>query len=135
MMAQLSSGMPQVHLPPPSETLSSKFFFFYDPARDNSSIATPTDATTGIDQILAMDDHGHIIERGTHQQLLAMSDKYARMWELQRQQEIDLNSRLNLTSSQPLQQSLLINQSASITCRLHFTKQRIARFLITTVKK
>ncbi|WP_295625146.1 hypothetical protein [uncultured Nitrosomonas sp.] len=33
--------------------------------------------------------YGHIIERGTHQQLLAMSDKYACMWELQRQQEID----------------------------------------------
>ncbi|MER2511077.1 MAG: hypothetical protein ABTQ25_01405 [Nitrosomonas ureae] len=44
-------------------------------------------------------DHGRIIERGTHQQLLAMKGNYARMWELQRQQEIDQNSPHNLTAS------------------------------------
>lgn len=35
-------------------------------------------------------ERGHIIERGTHQQLLAAKGIYAQMWELQ-QQEIPIN--------------------------------------------
>ncbi|SDY30034.1 ABC transporter ATP-binding protein/permease [Nitrosomonas sp. Nm33] len=41
------------------------------------------------DQILVM-DKGHIVERGTHQQLLAINGIYAHMWELQQQEELVL---------------------------------------------
>jgi len=37
------------------------------------------------DQILVM-EQGHIIERGTHQQLLAIDEVYARMWALQQEE-------------------------------------------------
>lgn len=59
--------------------------------RTTLTIAHRLSTIADADQILVM-DHGRIIERGTHQQLLAMNDQYARMWELQRQQEIDQNS-------------------------------------------
>ena len=38
------------------------------------------------DQILVM-DHGKIIERGSHRELLALDGTYARMWTLQQEQE------------------------------------------------
>jgi len=38
------------------------------------------------DEILVM-DHGRIGERGSHQQLLARGDTYARMWRLQKEEE------------------------------------------------
>ena len=38
------------------------------------------------DQIMVM-DKGSIIERGTHHELLASNGSYARMWELQQQEE------------------------------------------------
>ncbi|MBY0474466.1 MAG: ABC transporter ATP-binding protein/permease [Nitrosomonas sp.] len=66
--------------------------------RTTLTIAHRLSTIADADQILVM-DHGRIIERGTHQQLLAMNDQYARMWELQRQQEIDQNSQPNLTVS------------------------------------
>jgi ATP-binding cassette subfamily B protein len=66
--------------------------------RTTLTIAHRLSTIADADQILVM-DHGRIIERGTHQQLLAMNSNYARMWKLQRQQEIDQNSPLNLTAS------------------------------------
>ena len=65
--------------------------------RTTLTIAHRLSTIADADQILVM-DHGRIIERGTHQQLLAMKGNYARMWELQRQQEIDQNPPLNLTA-------------------------------------
>ena len=38
------------------------------------------------DQILVM-DHGRIVERGTHRQLLEAGGAYAQMWALQQQEE------------------------------------------------
>ncbi|PXX15655.1 ATP-binding cassette subfamily B protein [Nitrosomonas ureae] len=66
--------------------------------RTTLTIAHRLSTIADADQILVM-DHGRIIERGTHQQLLTMNDQYARMWELQRQKEADQNSPLNLTVS------------------------------------
>ncbi len=59
--------------------------------RTTLTIAHRLSTIADADQILVM-DHGRIIERGTHQQLLTMNSNYARMWELQRQQEIDQSS-------------------------------------------
>jgi ATP-binding cassette subfamily B protein len=38
------------------------------------------------DQILVM-DHGRIIERGTHRELLALDGTYAQMWALQQEED------------------------------------------------
>ena len=38
------------------------------------------------DQILVM-DHGRIVERGTHRELLEAGGAYAQMWALQQQEE------------------------------------------------
>ena len=38
------------------------------------------------DQILVM-EHGRIVERGTHRELLALNGAYAQMWALQQQEE------------------------------------------------
>ena len=38
------------------------------------------------DQILVM-DHGRIVERGTHRELLELAGAYAQMWALQQQEE------------------------------------------------
>lgn len=60
--------------------------------RTTLTIAHRLSTIADADQILVM-DHGRIIERGTHQQLLVMNDQYARMWKLQRQQETDKTQR------------------------------------------
>ena len=44
------------------------------------------------DQILVM-DHGRIIERGTHQQLLARGGAYSQMWALQQQEDAKRESK------------------------------------------
>ena len=41
------------------------------------------------DEILVMHE-GHIIERGTHQALLAAAGSYARMWTLQQQENSNM---------------------------------------------
>lgn len=55
--------------------------------RTTLTIAHRLSTIADADQILVM-EQGRIIERGTHQQLLAANGTYARMWELQQQEEI-----------------------------------------------
>lgn len=57
--------------------------------RTTLTIAHRLSTIADADQILVM-ELGHIIERGTHQQLLAAKGIYAQMWELQ-QQEIPIS--------------------------------------------
>jgi ATP-binding cassette subfamily B protein len=52
------------------------------------------------DQILVM-EHGRVIERGGHQELLARAGSYAQMWRLQQQEDasrIDEDAELSLTA-------------------------------------
>ncbi|MBL8499662.1 MAG: ABC transporter ATP-binding protein/permease [Nitrosomonas sp.] len=56
--------------------------------RTTLTIAHRLSTIADADQILVM-DHGRIIERGTHSQLLAAGGAYTQMWELQQQEEID----------------------------------------------
>jgi len=49
-------------------------------------IAHRLSTVMNADEILVM-DHGRIVERGSHQQLLARGDTYARMWRLQKEEE------------------------------------------------
>jgi ATP-binding cassette subfamily B protein len=60
--------------------------------RTTLTIAHRLSTIADANQILVM-DHGRIIERGTHQQLLAASGTYAQMWELQQQEEADQHKR------------------------------------------
>jgi ATP-binding cassette subfamily B protein len=62
--------------------------------RTTLTIAHRLSTIADADQILVM-DHGRIIERGTHPQLLAARGAYAQMWELQQQEEIDQHKRKN----------------------------------------
>ncbi len=55
--------------------------------RTTLTIAHRLSTIADADQILVM-DHGRIIERGSHPQLLASNGSYAHMWELQQQEEI-----------------------------------------------
>lgn len=55
--------------------------------RTTLTIAHRLSTIADADQILVM-DHGRIIERGTHAQLLEMNGAYARMWELQQQEAL-----------------------------------------------
>ena len=49
-------------------------------------IAHRLSTVVDADQILVM-DHGRIVERGTHRELLAQNRLYAQMWDLQKQEE------------------------------------------------
>ena len=50
-------------------------------------IAHRLSTVVDADQILVM-ENGHIVERGTHRELLAQNKVYAQMWNLQKQEEI-----------------------------------------------
>ncbi len=57
-------------------------------ARDRTTLVIAHRLSTVVDaqQILVM-DHGRIVERGTHRELLAQQGVYAQMWALQQQEE------------------------------------------------
>ncbi len=51
-------------------------------------IAHRRSTAMGADQILVMGE-GRIVERGTHDELLAAGRHYARMWSLQQQERVE----------------------------------------------
>jgi len=57
-------------------------------AKDRTTLVIAHRLSTVVDaqQILVM-DHGHIVERGTHRELLEKQGVYAQMWALQQQEE------------------------------------------------
>ncbi|MEQ1815080.1 MAG: ABC transporter ATP-binding protein/permease [Nitrosomonas sp.] len=63
--------------------------------RTTLTIAHRLSTIADADQILVM-DHGRIIERGSHTQLLAVNGTYAHMWELQQQEEIKQHQQVPL---------------------------------------
>jgi ATP-binding cassette subfamily B protein len=52
------------------------------------------------DQILVM-DHGRIVERGTHRELLERGGLYAQMWLLQQQEEAEREKAAATASAVP----------------------------------
>ena len=64
--------------------------------RTTLTIAHRLSTIADADQILVM-DHGRIIERGSHTQLLAANGTYAHMWELQQQEEIKQHQQTPLS--------------------------------------
>ncbi|MDO8894947.1 ABC transporter ATP-binding protein/permease [Nitrosomonas sp.] len=64
--------------------------------RTTLTIAHRLSTIADANQILVM-DHGRIIERGSHTQLLAANGTYAHMWELQQQEEIKQHQQTPLS--------------------------------------
>ncbi|MFM9884011.1 MAG: ABCB family ABC transporter ATP-binding protein/permease [Burkholderiales bacterium] len=56
--------------------------------RTTLTIAHRLSTVMGADQILVM-DHGRIVERGTHRELLEAAGAYAQMWALQQEEEAE----------------------------------------------
>ena len=56
-------------------------------ARDHTTLVIAHRLSTVVDadNILVM-EHGHLIEQGNHQKLLAQDGLYAQLWELQQQE-------------------------------------------------
>ncbi|WP_394808243.1 ABCB family ABC transporter ATP-binding protein/permease [Nitrosomonas sp.] len=66
--------------------------------RTTLTIAHRLSTIADADQILVM-DHGRIIERGSHTQLLTANGTYAHMWELQQQEETGKRYQASVSQS------------------------------------
>ena len=70
--------------------------------RTTLTIAHRLSTIVEANEILVM-ENGRIVERGTHQQLLATNGSYAQMWKLQQQEE---QTRLQLLENEPGQDAI-----------------------------
>ncbi len=70
-------------------------------------IAHRLSTVVNADQILVL-EHGHVVERGTHSELLQLDGVYAQMWQLQRQQS-ELEQTESGLALQPVNLIALLN--------------------------
>jgi ATP-binding cassette subfamily B protein len=70
-------------------------------SRTTLVIAHRLSTIADADQILVM-DHGRIVERGTHPELVARNGAYAQMWALQQQQEQQAGARGEQPAEEPV---------------------------------
>ncbi|QDZ39014.1 ABC transporter ATP-binding protein [Euhalothece natronophila Z-M001] len=73
-----------------SERLVQQALAMFQQDRTVLVVAHRLSSITGADQILVL-EQGEIVERGTHQELLSLGERYAQYWQLQAQGEVAVN--------------------------------------------